>query len=136
VRTVKSVAYLTKAQITELKRQSDAHCRLYNECLTEKEAQYQATKKSDLVYDQIKRFIPVFRLKPENQGCNYSSLQQTIRRLHKAYARFFKKKGKKTPLQALFQDDRIRKIRRRMEDCPQERKNLRLYPERWKCSAR
>jgi putative transposase len=66
-----------------------------------KEKQYKETKKSDGVFKQS-FLVKKFAKNPENQGCNYSALQQTVRRLHKAYTRVYKKTGKKPRIKTHF----------------------------------
>lgn len=85
--------YPTKAQISKLKEISKAHTILYNLALEQKNKQYSETKHSDSCFDQIKSIIPEFKLKSEARYCNYSALQQTIRRLHKNFTLIYKRKG-------------------------------------------
>lgn len=85
--------YPSKTQKKELFRQFDVHRDLYNHCLQEKIETYEKTKKSPSCYDQIKANIPAFK-----KDTNTSSLQQTVRRLDKAFAAFFRRiKNGETP---------------------------------------
>ena len=85
--------YPSKAQKKELFRQFDVHRDLYNFCLKEKIDTYEATKTSPSCYDQIKANIPKFKAET-----NTSSLQQTVRRLDKSFAAFFRRmKNGETP---------------------------------------
>ena len=85
--------YPNKSQKKELFRQFDVHCSLYNFCLKEKIDCYEKTKASPSCYDQIKANIPNFK-----NNTNVSSLQQTVRRLDKAFSAFFRRvKAKESP---------------------------------------
>jgi putative transposase len=85
----------TKHQQTLIKKQLEAHKELYNLALLEKEKQYKETKKSDSCFTQIKKHVPLVKKTENGQLCNYSSLQQTIRRLHNNYKKVYKRKGGK-----------------------------------------
>lgn len=88
----------SKAQITAFRKQLDIHGKLYNRALLQKVEQYEKTKKSDSAFTQIKSLVPEFR----GQGCNISSLQQTIRRLHKAYNTIYNRRGGKPRISTNF----------------------------------
>lgn len=91
MRVSKFRIYPTKAQETSLNFQLQGHLEVYNEARTEKESQYALSGKSDSCFSQIKAIIPPLRISSiAVSKCSYSSLQQTVRRLHKAYAEFFK----------------------------------------------
>lgn len=79
----------TPAQATLLQRQLDEHRLLYNTCLAKKIKAWTEEEKSVSAYDLIKTEIRP--LKDGGAISNYSSLQQTVRRLDKAYSAFFKK---------------------------------------------
>ena len=89
--TYKYPLFAKKSQIAEFKRQCEIHKELYNVALKEKEKQYEKDKKSDSCFTQIKNIVPQYK----ERNCNYSSLQQTVRRLHKSYSAIYKKKGGK-----------------------------------------
>lgn len=80
--------YPTKSQKTLINKQIEVHRKLYNECLEEKIQSYKLTGKSPSCFDQIKSKVKLYK-----GLSNYSSLQQTIRRLDKSYKSFFKKNG-------------------------------------------
>lgn len=85
--------YPSKTQKKELFRQFDVHRDLYNFCLQEKIETYEKTKTSPSCYDQIKAHLSKFK-----NNTNHSSLQQTVRRLDKAFAAFFRRiKNGETP---------------------------------------
>ena len=70
----------------------ELHKALYNRCLEKKIAQYEATRKSDSKFDQIKKEIPLFKAeRPEVSKYSYSSFQQTVNRLHTTFGNFFRK---------------------------------------------
>ena len=81
--------YPTKKQAKCLIGQIEQHRMLYNHCLDLKIKSYQETGKSPSCFDLIKSEVTKFK-----SGCNYSSLQQTIRRLDKSYKAFFSKNSK------------------------------------------
>jgi putative transposase len=70
---------------------------LYNQCLEKKSKLWEEEETSVSAFDMIKSEIPAYKGK-----ANYSAMQQTVRRLGKAFDRFFKaindrKKGIHTP---------------------------------------
>lgn len=83
---VKFRLYPSKSQRRELFRQMGKHCELYNFCRQEKIDSYEKTKTSPSVIDQIKAHVPKFK-----DRTNVSSLQQTVRRLDKAFQNFFRR---------------------------------------------
>ena len=80
--------YPTKKQCREINLQLEEHKKLYNYCLRFKSKLYKIFKKNYSVFDLAKRFVPKFK-----HYSNYSSLQQTVRRLDKSYKYFFKHGG-------------------------------------------
>lgn len=66
---------------------------LYNTCLDDCVASYGRDKKFVFGFDLVTKHIPIFR-KTDNRfsNCNYSSLQQTVRRFEKSLKRFLKLK--------------------------------------------
>ena len=84
MKTVQVLLYPTKGQITLLNQQLEEHCLLYNECLSLKIEKYKENKTNLKCFSLIKSEIPKFR-----RISNCSSMQQTVRRLDKAYNKFF-----------------------------------------------
>lgn len=80
--------YPTKSQQKAIDQQLQTHRNLYNKCLELKIAAYKASKTSLSDFDLIKSEIPNFK-----GLANYSAMQQTVRRLGKSFASFFKKHG-------------------------------------------
>lgn len=78
----------TRQQLSLFKKQLEQHRLLYNNCLESKKTAHQEEKKSITCFDLIKSHVSQYK-----EGCNYSSLQQTVRRLDKAYKSFFRKSG-------------------------------------------
>lgn len=78
--------YPNKYQKRELFRQFSKHCNLYNFCRNERIETYKATKTSPSGIDQIKTNVPKFK-----DRTNVSSLQQTVRRVDKAFQNFFRR---------------------------------------------
>lgn len=78
----------TPNQVYLLNKQLDEHRHLYNSCLEIKINEYKNNKKSISCFDLIKSEIP--KLKENGSISNYSSLQQTLRRLDKTYQSFFR----------------------------------------------
>lgn len=90
---VKIRIYPNKSQIKAIFEQFNNHKNLYNLCLEQRKNEYETKKQSISCYDQIKEHVQKFK-----QLSNYSSLQQTVRRLDKAFQNFFRRiKNKKTP---------------------------------------
>lgn len=76
----------SKKQYKKFLKQLEVHRELYNNCLQERVFLY-SEKISVSGIDQIKSKVPNFK-----GLSNYSSLQQTVRRLDKSYKKFFKEK--------------------------------------------
>jgi putative transposase len=79
--------YPTKKQTKLFNEQLEEHRLLYNKCLEYKTEQYKNNKINITCFDLIKLFPKQFK-----KQANYSSLQQTIRRLDKTYKDFFRRK--------------------------------------------
>lgn len=77
--------YPKKSQITILNKIIEGHRLLYNKCLEQRKA------KKISCYEQIKGVLPEYKSTELGKLCNYSSMQQTIRRLDKSYKKLFKK---------------------------------------------
>jgi len=87
--SVKMRLYPTKAQKSEIKKELEAHRAIYNELLEKRMSLWKNEKKSISAFDLIKQELP----KHKNDGLNYSSMQQTVRRLDKSYQFFFRKQN-------------------------------------------
>lgn len=84
--------YPTKKQSDFLIVQLDGHRFLYNQALAERKEIYEKEKRGISYTDQATRLLP--QLKKESDKlftCNYSSLQQTLRRLDKSFKAFFRR---------------------------------------------
>lgn len=81
--------YPTKKQKGDIDRQLEVHRELYNKCLEIKIKSYEELGKSPSCFDLIKSEIPQYK-----GLSNYSSLQQTIRRLEKSFNAFFQQNSK------------------------------------------
>lgn len=79
----------SKSQAGLINSQLETHRSLYNKCLEKKISAYQNGKEKISCFDLIKSEIPILK-----GLSNYSSLQQTVRRLDKAYKAFFRKNSK------------------------------------------
>lgn len=91
IEAVQIQLYPSPNQRKKLDEQINCHRELYNHCLNKKEELYNKNKINISYIDLIKSEIKIFRNKEIRfKNCNYSSLQQTIRRLEKAYQKFFK----------------------------------------------
>jgi putative transposase len=92
LRAFKYRLYPTKNQVSSLFKQKSGHNFLYNQALAQRILSYQLAKISVKTYDQMAYLIPTIRNKSLNvQICNYSSLQQTLRKLDKSFAAFFRR---------------------------------------------
>ena len=82
------------SQITLLNDLLEEHISLYNSTLECKKILYESFDGQKLsCFDAIKEIIPEFKKLGELKLANYSSAQQTIRRLDKAFNRFFHGNG-------------------------------------------
>ena len=87
-KTFKYRLYPTKKQIESLTYQLNAHRFLYNQALAQRKETYEKFSKNVTCYDQI-NLLPKLRKENKNIACcNYSSLQQTLRRLDKSFKAF------------------------------------------------
>ena len=105
--------YPTKKQIKSLILQLDGHRFLYNQALAERKQVYEQTGKGIGYTKQATVLLP--KLKKENDNlipCNYSSLQQTLRRLDKSFKAFFRrvKAGEKAGYPRFKSTDRFNTI--------------------------
>jgi putative transposase len=95
MKTFKYRLYPTKKQIEFFELQLNAHRFLYNSALEHKILCYKKYNKYITCYDQTLSLKEIRNYDEQFINCNYSSLQQTLRRLDKAYKAFFSriKKG-------------------------------------------
>jgi putative transposase len=84
--------YPTKAQTEALVSQLNGHRYLYNKALEQRKNIYEQTGEGVGYCLQAKMLIPELRGTSDVVAlCNYSSLQQTLRRLDKAFKSFFRR---------------------------------------------
>ena len=91
-RVFKYRLYPTKKQFKSLITQLEGHRYLYNQALAQRKEVYEQTGKGIGYAAQATGLLP--KLKKENENlarCNYSSLQQTLRRLDKSFKAFFRR---------------------------------------------
>jgi len=91
-KTLKYRLYSTKKQIDSLTYQLNAHRFLYNQALAQRKETYEKTNKGITYHNQATQLLPKLRKENKNIACcNYSSLQQTLRRLDKSFEAFFRR---------------------------------------------
>jgi putative transposase len=84
--------YPTSKQIRTLVSQLDGHRFLYNQALAQRKETYEQTGKGIGYTAQAAGLLPKLRKGNDNLVlCNYSSLQQTLRRLDKSFKTFFRR---------------------------------------------
>jgi putative transposase len=113
LKTFKYRLYPTGKQTKFLLIQLEGHRYLYNRALAQRKETYEATGKSVSYFIQATALLP--KLKKENESlvaCNYSSLQQTLRRLDKSFKSFFSriKAGEKAGYPRFKSADRFNTI--------------------------
>ena len=92
IKTYKYKIYPTKKQVVSLESQLEGHRFLYNQALFQKKEVYEQTGKGLGYTAQATGLLPKLKKESKNLAlCNYSSLQQTLRRLDKSYKAFFRK---------------------------------------------
>lgn len=92
VRVFKYRLYPTGKQVKALISQLDGHRFLYNQALAQRKEIYEQTGKGIGYPAQATGLLP--KLKKENENlatCNYSSTQQTLRKLDKSFKAFFRR---------------------------------------------
>lgn len=90
--------YPTTTQEASLLRHLEVHRRLYNAGLQERKEAWERRRISRTYYDLANQLKAVRAVDPEAAFANYSALQQTLRRLDKAFAAFFRRvKSGETP---------------------------------------
>lgn len=89
IKAYKYRLYPTKKQFVFLETQLNGHRFLYNQALSQRKEIYEQTNKG-VGYVAQAASIPKLRKENKNLAlCNYSSLQQTLRRLNKSFEAFF-----------------------------------------------
>lgn len=84
--------YPTRQQCAALVAQLHGHRLLYNAALAQRKETYETTKKGVSYSNQAVALLPTLRQAHDTVArCNYSSLQQTLRRLDKAFTAFFRR---------------------------------------------
>jgi len=84
--------YPTGKQIISLEARLDGHRFLYNQALAQRKEIYEQTGKGVNYSTQATNLLPKLRKENERVAlCNYSSLQQTLRRLDKSFKSFFRR---------------------------------------------
>jgi len=90
-KTYKYRLYPTKRQQDILEKQLSLCRWLYNHFLEEKRTLYEKNKTKISCYDQIKEIPKLKKEKPELRGVYSQTLQDTVRRLDKAFQNFFRR---------------------------------------------
>lgn len=85
--------YPNRVQARELEQMLETHRRLYNDMLDERQLAYDTCGVTIRYGQQSSRFKHARKLNKWYAGINFSSAQATMRRLDKAYQRFFKHGG-------------------------------------------
>jgi putative transposase len=83
--------YPTKAQTAALERALETHRQLYNAALQERRDAWRLCHKSINYYDQANQLKAIRQFDEDAAWLNYSSIQQTLRRLDRAFAAFFRR---------------------------------------------
>ena len=84
--------YPTRKQLVSLDLMLDGHRFLYNQALAQRKDVYEKTGKGIGYNTQATNLLPQLRTESVIvSACNYSSLQQTLRRLDKAFKAFFRR---------------------------------------------
>ena len=89
IKTFKYRLYPTKNQINSIEQQLNVHRFLYNCALEHRIIIYSLSEKGINYSSQSKDLIEIRQQDISFQNCNFSSLQQTLRRLDKSYKSFF-----------------------------------------------
>lgn len=92
IRTYKYRLYPTANQISSLELQLGGHRFLYNQALAQRKEIYEQDGKGIGYTTQAVSLIPKLREENHNvRQCNYSSLQQTLKRMDKSFQAFFRR---------------------------------------------
>jgi len=92
-RNYKFRIYPTKAQEKELHSLVDQHCDLYNAALEQRRVAWKLFEKGVGYTAQANELKELRKSCPEFSAYGYSAMQQTLRKLDKAFQRFFEGKG-------------------------------------------
>ena len=90
-RAFKYRIYPNRNQLRELEIALETHRRLYNDCLDERKARYEAEKVTVKYAAQSARFKAERATNPFYARLNFSSAQATMRRLDKGFVAFFRR---------------------------------------------
>lgn len=98
IRNYRYRLYPTKVQRVALDKALETHRQLYNAALQERRDAWRMCRKSINYYDQANQLKAIRAFDDDAAWLNYSSIQQTLRRLDKAFAAFFRRiKAGETP---------------------------------------
>ncbi len=90
--------YPTAKQRDRLTQMLADHCELYNAALEERREAYRKRGLSIHLYDQQRQLTAIRAARPEHAVWSFTSQQQTLRRLHRAFEAFFRRvKAGETP---------------------------------------
>lgn len=131
----KILLFPTKSQIKKIDAQIEEHRLLYNSCLALKKETWENEKENLSCFDLIKSETKKFK-----NTANYSALQQTVRRLDKAYNSFFRrvKAGEKPGYPRFKNRDRFKTIEYGAYGDGNKLKNNKIYLQnvgQIKCSS-
>lgn len=90
-RAYKFRLYPTPAQVRQLDRIVEVHRQVYNDALLERNEAWRMCRQSVNYYTQSYQLKAIREFDDDVAWCNYSSLQQTLRRLQKAFDAFFRR---------------------------------------------
>ena len=90
-RSYKFRLYPTPRQDEGFNRLLEIHRQVYNDALQERRDAWRQCDVSISYTDQANQLKEIRAFDPDVAWCNYSSLQQTLRRLHKAFEAFFRR---------------------------------------------
>lgn len=136
IKTFKYRLYPTSKQTKVLSSQLEGHRLLYNQSLAQRKEIYETTGKGIGYFAQATGLLPKLKKKGEQLAiCNYSSLQQTLRRLDKAFKAFFYriKTGEKAGYPRFKPSDRFNTISYATLGDGCQIKNNRLYLQNVGC---
>ena len=83
--------YPSRAQAKLLDKMLEIHRTIYNDALTERREAWKRCQVSVNYYAQANQLKAIREFDEDAAWCNYSSLQQTLRRLDKSFAGFFRR---------------------------------------------
>ena len=83
--------YPNRAQRELLDRMLEIHRSIYNDALTERRLAWERSQISISYYDQANQLKAIREFDEDAAWCNYSSLQQTLRRLQRSFDGFFRR---------------------------------------------